>query len=111
MYSIECNRLALCSYELWMCVCIPKCFMIDCMLYAVYIFIVCEFKCFMVCVCMCVCGQGWGGISSTVFLSLPCVLGASGSTRLAGISLGQEDDLKLKASVSSQDNLMSQLRL
>ncbi|XP_063052671.1 ubiquitin-conjugating enzyme E2 variant 3 [Engraulis encrasicolus] len=55
--------------------------------------------------------QGWGGISSSVFLSLPCVLGALGSTRLAGISLVQEDDAKLKDSVSSQDTLMAQLRL
>ncbi|XP_062403473.1 ubiquitin-conjugating enzyme E2 variant 3 [Sardina pilchardus] len=55
--------------------------------------------------------QGWGGISAAVFLSLPCVLGASGSTRLAGVTLGQEDDGKLKKSVSSLDTLMSQLRL
>lgn len=55
--------------------------------------------------------QGWGGISTVVFLSLPCVLGASGSTRLAGVSLGAEDDAKIKESVSSLDHLMSQLRL
>ncbi|KAL2093522.1 hypothetical protein ACEWY4_010834 [Coilia grayii] len=55
--------------------------------------------------------QGWGGISAAVFLSLPCVLGASGSTRLAGVSLVQEDDSKLKESVLSLDSLMSQLRL
>lgn len=55
--------------------------------------------------------QGWGGIASEVFLSLPCVLGANGSTRLAGVSLGEEDDLKLRNSVSSLSNLMTQIRL
>ncbi|XP_072290751.1 ubiquitin-conjugating enzyme E2 variant 3 [Eucyclogobius newberryi] len=54
---------------------------------------------------------GWGGIASEVFLSLPCVLGANGSTRLAGVSLGEEEDLKLKDSVSSLTNLMGQLQL
>lgn len=55
--------------------------------------------------------QGWGGIGSEVFLSLPCVLGANGSTRLAGVSLEQEDDSKLRDSVSSLSNLMTQIRL
>ncbi|XP_012683608.2 ubiquitin-conjugating enzyme E2 variant 3 [Clupea harengus] len=55
--------------------------------------------------------QGWGGISAAVFLSLPCVLGTSGSTRLAGVTLSQEDDGKLKESVSSLNNLMTQLKL
>ncbi|KAJ0029694.1 hypothetical protein NQD34_004691 [Periophthalmus magnuspinnatus] len=55
--------------------------------------------------------QGWGGIVSEVFLSLPCVLGANGSTRLAGISLGEEDDSKLKGSVSSLTNLMGQIQI
>uniref|UniRef100_A0A3Q3X6E3 UEV domain-containing protein n=1 Tax=Mola mola TaxID=94237 RepID=A0A3Q3X6E3_MOLML len=40
--------------------------------------------------------QGWGGISAEVFLSLPCSMGSNGSTRLAGVSLGQEEDAKLK---------------
>ncbi|KAM6937112.1 ubiquitin-conjugating enzyme E2 variant 3 isoform 1-T1 [Xenentodon cancila] len=55
--------------------------------------------------------QGWGGISAEVFLSLPCIMGASGSTRLAGVSLGQEEDSKLRESVGSLSNLMSQLRI
>ncbi|KAM3608748.1 uncharacterized protein V6R79_003997 [Siganus canaliculatus] len=55
--------------------------------------------------------QGWGGIGKEVFLSVPCVMGASGSTRLAGASLGQEEDSKLRNSVTSLSNLMSQLRL
>lgn len=55
--------------------------------------------------------QGWGGIASEVFLSLPCALGANGSTRLAGVSLGEEDDLKLRNSVSSLSNLMTQIQL
>lgn len=55
--------------------------------------------------------QGWGGIGTEVFLSLPCIMGASGSTRLAGVSLGQEEDSKLRDSVSSLSNLMSQLRI
>lgn len=55
--------------------------------------------------------QGWGGIASEVFLSLPCILGANGSVRLAGVSLGQEDDSKLRESVSSLSNLMTQIRL
>ncbi|KAL0967839.1 hypothetical protein UPYG_G00257990 [Umbra pygmaea] len=42
--------------------------------------------------------QGWGGISEEVFLSIPCILGASGSTRLAVTSLidGREKDLHLR---------------
>lgn len=55
--------------------------------------------------------QGWGGIASEVFLSLPCILGANGSTRLAGVSLGEEDDAKLRDSVSSLTNLMTQIQL
>ncbi|XP_074533818.1 ubiquitin-conjugating enzyme E2 variant 3 [Halichoeres trimaculatus] len=53
--------------------------------------------------------QGWGGIGSEVFLSLPCIMGASGSTRLAGVSLGSEEDSKLRDTVSSLSNLMGQL--
>uniref|UniRef100_A0A3P8SPL2 UEV and lactate/malate dehyrogenase domains n=1 Tax=Amphiprion percula TaxID=161767 RepID=A0A3P8SPL2_AMPPE len=55
--------------------------------------------------------QGWGGISAEVFLSLPCIMGANGSTRLAGVSLGQEDDAKVRESVTSLSNLMSQLKI
>ncbi|XP_071401268.1 ubiquitin-conjugating enzyme E2 variant 3 [Centroberyx affinis] len=55
--------------------------------------------------------QGWGGIGSEVFLSLPCILGTNGSTRLAGVSLGQEEDSKLRESVASLSNLMAQLRI
>ncbi|XP_076588934.1 ubiquitin-conjugating enzyme E2 variant 3 [Chaetodon auriga] len=55
--------------------------------------------------------QGWGGIGTEVFLSLPCSMGSNGSTRLAGVSLGQEEDSKLRDSVTSLSNLMSQLRI
>lgn len=55
--------------------------------------------------------QGWGGIGTEVFLSLPCVLGTNGSTRLAGVALSTEDDAKLKESVSSLNNLITQLRI
>ncbi|KAM9854188.1 ubiquitin-conjugating enzyme E2 variant 3 [Aulostomus maculatus] len=55
--------------------------------------------------------QGWGGIGAEVFLSVPCILGANGSTRLAGVSLGEQEDSKLKDSVRSLFNLMSQLRM
>lgn len=55
--------------------------------------------------------QGWGGISAEVFLSLPCIMGANGSTRLAGVSLGQEDDAKVRESIASLSNLMSQLKI
>ncbi|XP_018519615.1 ubiquitin-conjugating enzyme E2 variant 3 [Lates calcarifer] len=55
--------------------------------------------------------QGWGGIGTEVFLSLPCIMGSNGSTRLAGVSLGQEEDSKLRDSVTSLSNLMSQLRI
>ncbi|XP_053741053.1 ubiquitin-conjugating enzyme E2 variant 3 [Synchiropus splendidus] len=55
--------------------------------------------------------QGWGGIGSEVFVSLPCILGANGSTRLAGTTLGPEEDSKLMDSVSSLSNLMSQIRI
>ncbi|XP_020497057.2 ubiquitin-conjugating enzyme E2 variant 3 [Labrus bergylta] len=55
--------------------------------------------------------QGWCGIGSEVFLSLPCIMGAKGSTRLAGVFLGPEEDAKLRDSVSSLSNLMSQLRI
>lgn len=55
--------------------------------------------------------QGWGGIASEVFLSLPCALGANGSTRLAGVSLGEEEDTKLRNSASSLCNLMTQITL
>ncbi|XP_070763775.1 ubiquitin-conjugating enzyme E2 variant 3 [Enoplosus armatus] len=55
--------------------------------------------------------QGWGGIGTEVFLSLPCIMGSNGSTRLAGVSLGQEEDSKLRDSVTSLSDLMSQLRI
>uniref|UniRef100_A0A7N6FL93 UEV domain-containing protein n=1 Tax=Anabas testudineus TaxID=64144 RepID=A0A7N6FL93_ANATE len=55
--------------------------------------------------------QGWGGIGAEVFLSLPCIMGSNGSTRLAGVSLGREEDSKLRNSVTSLSNLMSQLRI
>ncbi|KAF3689016.1 Ubiquitin-conjugating enzyme E2 variant 3 [Channa argus] len=55
--------------------------------------------------------QGWGGIGAEVFLSLPCIMGSNGSTRLAGVSLEQEDDSKLRNSVTSLSKLMSQLRI
>ncbi|KAK2842048.1 hypothetical protein Q5P01_012248 [Channa striata] len=55
--------------------------------------------------------QGWGGIGAEVFLSLPCIMGSNGSTRLAGVSLEQEDDSKLRNSVASLSNLMGQLRI
>ncbi|XP_016367081.1 ubiquitin-conjugating enzyme E2 variant 3-like [Sinocyclocheilus rhinocerous] len=55
--------------------------------------------------------EGWGGIGSKVFLSLPCVLGENGSTRLPGVALGSEDEMKLRESVACQVNLFMQLRL
>ncbi|XP_068578597.1 ubiquitin-conjugating enzyme E2 variant 3 isoform X1 [Cebidichthys violaceus] len=55
--------------------------------------------------------QGWGGIGAEVFLSLPCIMGSNGSTRLAGVSLGGEEDSKLRESVTSLSDLMSQLRI
>uniref|UniRef100_A0A8C7XT80 Lactate/malate dehydrogenase C-terminal domain-containing protein n=1 Tax=Oryzias sinensis TaxID=183150 RepID=A0A8C7XT80_9TELE len=55
--------------------------------------------------------QGWGGISTEVFLSLPCIMGANGSTRLVGALLGQEEDARLRDSVASLSTLMSQLRV
>ncbi|TDH09336.1 hypothetical protein EPR50_G00085650 [Perca flavescens] len=55
--------------------------------------------------------QGWGGIGAEVFLSLPCIIGSNGSTRLAGVSLGQEEDSKLRESVTSLSNLVSQLTI
>ncbi|XP_076027522.1 ubiquitin-conjugating enzyme E2 variant 3 [Genypterus blacodes] len=54
---------------------------------------------------------GWGGIGAEVFLSLPCVLGSKGSTRLAGGTLGQEEDGKLKDSITSLSDLMTQLKI
>ncbi|XP_057691611.1 ubiquitin-conjugating enzyme E2 variant 3 [Corythoichthys intestinalis] len=55
--------------------------------------------------------QGWGGVGAEVFFSLPCLLGSGGSTRLAGVSLGEEEDAKLRESVASLVNLLSQLRI
>ncbi|KAF3854597.1 hypothetical protein F7725_022652 [Dissostichus mawsoni] len=55
--------------------------------------------------------QGWGGIGAEVFLSLPCIMGTNGSMRLAGVSLGKEEDSKLRESVTSLSNLISQLRI
>ncbi|XP_039989955.1 ubiquitin-conjugating enzyme E2 variant 3 isoform X2 [Xiphias gladius] len=55
--------------------------------------------------------QGWGGIDAEVFLSLPCIMGSKGSTRLAGASLGQEEDSKIRDSVTSLSSLLSQLRI
>ncbi|XP_037307265.2 ubiquitin-conjugating enzyme E2 variant 3 [Pungitius pungitius] len=55
--------------------------------------------------------QGWGGIGAEVFLSLPCIMGSNGSTRLAGVSLGPEEDSKLRDSVDSLCALIGQLRI
>lgn len=60
---------------------------------------------------MCLLSQGWGGVGSEVFLSLPCVLGVNGSTRLAGVALSPEDDAKLRESVTSLTNFFRQLRM
>ncbi|PWA24902.1 hypothetical protein CCH79_00010043, partial [Gambusia affinis] len=50
--------------------------------------------------------QGWSGIGAEVFLSLPCIMGAKGSARLAGVTLGPEEDSKLRESVNSLFVLM-----
>ena len=55
--------------------------------------------------------KGWGGIGAEVFLSLPCIMGSTGSTRLAGVSLGKEEDEKIRTSITSLSNLMGQLRM
>uniref|UniRef100_A0A8C3B2Z1 UEV and lactate/malate dehyrogenase domains n=1 Tax=Cyclopterus lumpus TaxID=8103 RepID=A0A8C3B2Z1_CYCLU len=55
--------------------------------------------------------QGWGGIGAEVFLSLPCIMGSNGSTRLAGVSLGREEDSKLRESVTALSDLISQLKI
>ncbi|XP_043979498.1 ubiquitin-conjugating enzyme E2 variant 3 [Gambusia affinis] len=55
--------------------------------------------------------QGWSGIGAEVFLSLPCIMGAKGSARLAGVTLGPEEDSKLRESVNSLFVLMSQIRI
>ncbi|XP_008409768.1 ubiquitin-conjugating enzyme E2 variant 3 [Poecilia reticulata] len=55
--------------------------------------------------------QGWSGIGAEVFLSLPCIMGANGSARLAGVTLGPEEDSKLRESVNSLFVLMSQIRI
>ncbi|KAI1903987.1 hypothetical protein AGOR_G00001050 [Albula goreensis] len=55
--------------------------------------------------------QGWGGIGVEVFLSLPCVLGATGSTRLAVMALGSEEDSKVRESVASLTSFLAQLRM
>ncbi|XP_029008380.1 ubiquitin-conjugating enzyme E2 variant 3 [Betta splendens] len=60
---------------------------------------------------VCTLAQGWGGIGAEVFLSLPCVMGSNGSMRLAGVSLGPEEDAKLRDSITSLSNLMSKLRI
>ncbi|KAK9517398.1 hypothetical protein VZT92_025276 [Zoarces viviparus] len=60
---------------------------------------------------VCTLAQGWGGIGAEVFLSLPCIMGSNGSTRLAGVSLGPEEDSKLRESVTSLSDLMGQLRI
>ncbi|RVE72186.1 hypothetical protein OJAV_G00059430 [Oryzias javanicus] len=54
---------------------------------------------------------GWGGVGTEVFLSLPCIMGANGSTRLVGALLGPEEDARLRESVASLSDLMSQLRI
>ncbi|KAG7473808.1 hypothetical protein MATL_G00099720 [Megalops atlanticus] len=55
--------------------------------------------------------QGWGGIGAEVFLSLPCILGATGSTRLASMALGPEEESKLRDSVASLTSFLAQLRM
>ncbi|XP_075894250.1 ubiquitin-conjugating enzyme E2 variant 3 [Nelusetta ayraudi] len=55
--------------------------------------------------------QGWGGIGTEVFLSLPCIMGSNGSMRYAGVSLGQEEDAKLRESITTLSKLMAQIRI
>lgn len=38
-------------------------------------------------------------------------MGSNGSIRYAGVTLGQEEDAKLRESVASLSNLMSQIRI
>ncbi|XP_048829458.1 ubiquitin-conjugating enzyme E2 variant 3 [Brienomyrus brachyistius] len=55
--------------------------------------------------------QGWCGIGTEVFLSLPCALGGTGSARLAGVALGPEEDTKLRESAMTLSNFLLQLRI
>ncbi|KPP66579.1 ubiquitin-conjugating enzyme E2 variant 3-like, partial [Scleropages formosus] len=61
--------------------------------------------------CVSTLAQGWGGIGTEVFLSLPCVMGAAGSTRLACVALGPDEDFNLRASAVSLSNFLLQLRI
>ncbi|MBN3318477.1 UEVLD enzyme, partial [Atractosteus spatula] len=55
--------------------------------------------------------QGWGGVCGEVFLSLPCELGTGGVARILKLTLGQEEDLKLRNSATSLKNFIQQLRI
>ncbi|KAL4622696.1 ubiquitin-conjugating enzyme E2 variant 3-like [Arapaima gigas] len=55
--------------------------------------------------------QGWGGIGIEVFLSLPCAMGAAGSTRLACAALGPDEDFRLRESALSLSNFLLQLKI
>ncbi|XP_077567108.1 ubiquitin-conjugating enzyme E2 variant 3 [Stigmatopora nigra] len=56
--------------------------------------------------------QGWGNVGAQVFLSLPCLLGSAGSTRLAaGTAPGPEEEAKLRESAATLTALVARLRI
>ncbi|XP_077451802.1 ubiquitin-conjugating enzyme E2 variant 3 isoform X2 [Stigmatopora argus] len=56
--------------------------------------------------------QGWGNVGAEVFFSLPCMLGSSGSTRLAaGTALAPDQEAKLRESAATLAALAARLRI
>uniref|UniRef100_UPI00398F830F sperm-specific sodium:proton exchanger-like isoform X2 n=1 Tax=Pristiophorus japonicus TaxID=55135 RepID=UPI00398F830F len=55
--------------------------------------------------------KGWYGISSEVFLSLPCALTAAGVVNVTALKLSEDEEAKLQSSAATLQNFLQQLKI
>ncbi|XP_067849861.1 ubiquitin-conjugating enzyme E2 variant 3 isoform X2 [Heptranchias perlo] len=55
--------------------------------------------------------KGWYGISSEVFLSLPCTLTAAGVVNVTALKLSEDEEAKLQNSAATLQNFLQQLKI
>ncbi|XP_042197526.1 ubiquitin-conjugating enzyme E2 variant 3 [Callorhinchus milii] len=60
---------------------------------------------------VCTLAQGYHGVGSEVYLSLPCLLGGFGVLEVTALELTQEEEEKLQNSATTLRNLLQQLTL
>ncbi|XP_067902222.1 ubiquitin-conjugating enzyme E2 variant 3 [Heterodontus francisci] len=55
--------------------------------------------------------KGWYGISSDVFLSLPCTLTMAGVVNVTALKLSEDEEAKLQKSATTLQNFLQQLKI